>query len=167
MKTWGFAVLAGIMVVIFSPLTPWYRMGASVIYGTDILVWSQYSTGLIVVITLCVFQSLLAAVGLFNKVSGVQYSDQVVGMFSGFMLLAVHLYLLQFALKTSGSIDVGYGLYISMAGDALIIAPFAVSVFTEHGGASEKEKLTSGTEPLTAISEQKQIQSTTSAPSQT
>jgi len=167
MKTWGFVVLAGIMVVIFSPLTPWYKMGASVIYGTDILVWSQYSTGLIVVITLCVFQSLLAAVGLFNKVSGVQCSDQVVGMFSGFMLLAVHLYLLQFALKTSGGIDVGYGLYISMAGDALIIAPFAVSVFTEGGGAPKKEKLTSGTESPTAISEQRQIQSTTSAPSQT
>jgi len=165
MKAWRFAVLAGIMVVIFSPLAPWYRMGASVIYGTDILVWSQYSTGLIVVITLCIFQSLLAAVGLFSKVSDVQYSDQVVGMFSGFMLLAVHLYLLQFALKTSGGIDVGYGLYISMAGDLLIITPFAVSVFAEGGGASKKEKLTSGTETLTAIREQRQMQGTTSAPS--
>jgi len=165
MKTWGFAALAGVMVVIFSPLTPWYRMGASVIYGTDILVWNQYSTGLIVVITLCVFQSLLAAVGLFDKVSGVQYSDQVVGMFSGFMLLAVHLYLTQFALRTSGGIDVGYGLYISMAGDVLIIAPFVISVLAERRRALKKEKLTSGTEPLTAISEQRQMQGTTSAPS--
>jgi len=167
MKTWGFVVLVGVMVVIFSPLAPWYRVGASVIYGTDILVWNQYSTGLIVVIALCVFQSLLAVIGLFNKVSGVQYSDQVVGMFSGFMLLAVHLYLLQFALKTSGSIDVGYGLYISMAGDLLIITPFALSVFTELGGASKKEKPASRTESLNAIGEQRQMQSTTSAPSQT
>jgi len=163
MKTWGFAVLAGIVVVIFSPLTPWYRVGASVIYGADILVWSQYSTGLIVVITLCVFQSLLAAVELFNKVPGVRCSDQVVGMFSGFMLLAVHLYLLQFALKTSGGIDVGYGLYISMAGDVLIIAPFAASVFAERRGASERKRLNSGSESSTTISEQRQLQSTASA----
>jgi len=165
MKTWGFVVLAGIMVVIFSPLAPWYRVGASVIYGTEILAWNYRSTGLIVVITLCVFQALFAAVGFFNKVSGVQYSDQVVGMFSGFMLLAVHLYLLQSVLQTSGGIDVGYDLYVSIAGDVLIIAPFAVSVFAERRGASKREELTRGTKSLTATSEQRQVQSATSAPS--